>query len=76
MPSRTRSTIAIFVAGAGLSVLVTVLADVLLTRLNAKRRQRLASAEVGAEPKPVDAPRDVHQPIPAATATEGALDAR
>ena len=76
MPSRTRSTIAIFVAGAGLAVLVTVLVDVLLSHYKARRRQRLESAEVRAEPEPVDAPRDVHQPIPAATATEGALDAR
>jgi hypothetical protein len=76
MPSRTRSTIAVFVAGAGLAVLVTVLADALLTRLNAKRRKRLASAEVGAEPTPGDVPRDVHQPIPAASTTESALEAR
>lgn len=32
MPTRTRSTMALFVAGAGLSVLVTVVADVLLSR--------------------------------------------
>jgi hypothetical protein len=76
MPSRTRSTIAIFVAGAGLAVLVTVLVDALLTRHKAKRRQRLALAEVDAEPIPVDPPTDVHQPTPAATATEGALEAR
>ena len=76
MPSRTSSTIAIFVAGAGLAVLVTVVADALLTRHKAKRRQRLASTEVGEEPNPVDAPRDVHEPIPAATANEGSLEAR
>jgi hypothetical protein len=33
MPTRTRSTASIFVAGLGLSVLVTVLVDVLLVRL-------------------------------------------
>lgn len=37
MPTRTRSTIAIFVAGFGLSVLISVLADVLLSR----RRRRI-----------------------------------
>ena len=30
MPSRTRSTVAIFIVGAGLSVLLTVVADILL----------------------------------------------
>jgi hypothetical protein len=75
-PSRMRSTIAIFVAGAGLVVLGTVLLDALLTRYKARRRQRRASAEVGAETKPIDAPTDVHQPTPAATATESALEAR
>lgn len=39
MPSRTRSTVATFVAGAGLTVLLTVLVDVLLTRLLARRRR-------------------------------------
>jgi hypothetical protein len=38
MPARTRSTIAVFVAGLGLSVVLAVLADVLLSR----RRQRIA----------------------------------
>ena len=33
MPSRTRSTVAIFIAGAGLTVLMTVLVDILLIRL-------------------------------------------
>jgi hypothetical protein len=75
-PSRTRSTIAIFVAGAGLVVLVTVLIDAVLTRHKAKRRQRLASAELDAEPIPVDLTTDVHRPTPAGTATEGALEAR
>jgi hypothetical protein len=40
MPSRTRSTIAVFVAGAGISILVTLLADVLLTRRTTSRRER------------------------------------
>ncbi len=33
MPSRTRSTVAIFIAGAGLTVLMTVLVDILLIRI-------------------------------------------
>jgi hypothetical protein len=38
MPSRTRSTAAIFLAGAGLTVLLTVVLDVALTRVAARRR--------------------------------------
>lgn len=37
MPARTRSTIAIFVAGIGISVVVTVLLDVLLVRIGRRR---------------------------------------
>lgn len=37
-PSRTRSTIAIFLAGAGLSVLLGLMSDVLLTRYTGSRR--------------------------------------
>lgn len=40
MPSRTRSTIAIFVAGVGLSILIATVLDVLLTRLKTHLRQR------------------------------------
>ena len=40
MPSRTRSTVAIFLAGAGLSVLMTVVADLLLNRLKSRMWQR------------------------------------
>jgi hypothetical protein len=74
MPARTRLTIAIFAAGAGLSVLTTVLVDVLLSRLKASRRRRLASAEVAAEP--AETPADVPPPYQAATAAEGTLEAR
>jgi hypothetical protein len=81
MPSRTRSTVAIFVAGAGLTVLATVLADVLLGRLSAtRRRRRSAAAEVSAEPaetptevsaEPAETPTEVTQPTePAETPTE------
>jgi hypothetical protein len=74
MPARTRSTIAIFVAGAGLSVLLTVVFDVFMTRFKARRRQRLASAEAGAKPEPADAPRDGHQIDSGATVTPAALE--
>jgi hypothetical protein len=54
MPSRTRSTVAIFAAGAGLSVLLTVLVDVLLTRFSTRRKsraeQRRATEPVGPNP--------------------------
>jgi hypothetical protein len=66
----------IFVAGLGLAILATTVLDVVLTRRSAKRRQRLASAEVGAEPKPVDPPMGLQEPVPATTATQGALEAR
>ena len=76
MPSRTRSTVALFVAGVGLSVLVTVVLDVLLTQLKGRRRQSLAAATsgaVGGEPTPGLARTDVHLPDPAtAAATDGA----
>jgi hypothetical protein len=71
MPSRTRSTVAIFVAGAGLTVLVTVLVDVLLGRLSAAlRRRRWAAAEVSTAP--AETPTEVGQPINA-NPSEGAL---
>ena len=48
MPSRMKSTITIFVAGAGLALLVTVLADVLLTHFKsrAQRRQKFTSRSI------------------------------
>jgi TRAP-type uncharacterized transport system fused permease subunit len=84
MPSRTRSTMAIFIAGAGLTVIVTVLIDVLLGRLSAAwRRRRSADAEVSTAPaetptelthpaEPAERPMEVGQPINANPA-EGAL---
>jgi hypothetical protein len=70
MPARTRSTIAIFAAGAGLSVLTTVLVDVLLIRLSAARR-RSAAAKVTVEP--AEMPTEIPQTINA-TPAEGALE--
>jgi hypothetical protein len=57
MPSRTRSTVAIFAAGAGLSVLITVLLDVLLTRRKSRAEQRRPTEVVG-EPDPARSPID------------------
>jgi hypothetical protein len=73
MPSRTRSTVAIFVAGAGLTVIATVLADVLLGRLwAARRRRRSAAAEVSATPTQVPQPteRSAAAEVSAETPTE------
>jgi hypothetical protein len=46
MPSRTRATASVFVAGLGLTVLVTVLADVLLARLRKLKIRRRRGPEV------------------------------
>jgi len=43
-PSRTRSTVAVFVACAGLAILVGLVADVLLTRWAERRRKRQQTA--------------------------------
>ena len=40
MPNRTKSTVAVFVAGAGIAILVGTVVDVLLTRWKARRRER------------------------------------
>jgi len=59
----------IFVAGAGLTVLATVLADVLLGQLSAaRRRRRLAAAEVSAEP--AGTPTEVTRPTERSAAAE------
>ena len=52
MPSRTKSTISVFVAGAGLAVLAGVVADVFLTRWKARRQKR---QRIPAAPQSVDA---------------------
>jgi hypothetical protein len=73
MPSRTRSTIAIFVAGCGLSVLATVLADVLLVR----RRQRSKAAPLPTSaPSPDRMPTDALEPDGVVGVNQGVMDAR
>jgi hypothetical protein len=74
-PSRTRSTIAIFVAGAGLAVVVTILADVLLTRRKARRRQ-LPPTGADVQPVPADVGPNGQHPAPTASPTEGARETR
>jgi hypothetical protein len=86
MPSRTRSTAAIFVAGAGLVVLLTVIVDTLLIRLIRRKAKRVrgllvedvAEAEaVATELETEDAvPANANEPKHATTAPEGALEAR
>jgi hypothetical protein len=76
MPTRMRSTIAILVAGVGLSVLITVVLDVLLTTIKARRRQRLAPAEAGAHPEPSGASPNGEHPSPAGTAPDDVLEPR
>jgi hypothetical protein len=76
MPSRTRSTISIFAAGFGLSVVVTVLVDVLLCR----RRRRI---DAGPHAKPATkgpildrTPSDVPERDGAVGVNEGVMGAR
>jgi hypothetical protein len=76
MPARTRSTMAIFVAGAGLAVLLTVVVDVLLVRRRAKRVRGLPSAEDAEEPKSAHSPTNANEPNQPTTAPEGALEPR
>lgn len=82
MPSRTRSTIAVFVAGAGLAVLVSVLADVLLSRRKAMKHSGTEADETPVEPpaaadadQPPSIPPPSTGPIPPPS-TQGALEPR
>ncbi|MFL6088065.1 MAG: hypothetical protein ACJ74F_33875 [Mycobacterium sp.] len=77
MPSRMKSTITIFVAGAGLAVLVTVLADVLLTHFISRvRRRRQAQSEVAVGPGLAHPPTQDHQPVNSAALAEGVMESR
>jgi hypothetical protein len=76
MPTRTRSTAAIFIAGAGLVVLLTLIVDILLLRRKAKRVRGLPSADDAEEPKSASSPIDANEPNQPITAPEGALEAR
>lgn len=60
MPSRTRSTIAVFVALTGLAILVGLLTDVLLVRWGARRRKRRPEvAEPADRAEPADGPEKI-----------------
>jgi hypothetical protein len=77
MPARTRSTLAIFIAGLGLTTLLTVVVDVLLTRRKSRSEQRRqAQSEAAAAPDSAQPPKEVQQPIEAAPVPEGVMDAR
>ncbi len=66
MPSRMRSTIATFAAGAGLSIVLTVLFDILMNRRKARAEQRrLENVEAGADPGPVIPSKDFDEPAEA-----------
>ncbi|MGX7729948.1 hypothetical protein ACWPOB_11845 [Rhodococcus sp. 2H158] len=74
MPTRTRSTVAILATGVGLSILFTVLVDVLLTRLKSRRQTR-AQPPSPAGPRPGTSsynPDGEGGRVPA----DGAVDAR
>lgn len=78
MPTRTRSTVAIFVAGLGLSVVVTVLIDVALVALAARRRRIKARppAPLADDVSPLNTPSDSLEPDAVIEGAEGAVDAR
>ncbi|MDH6196224.1 hypothetical protein M2272_002867 [Mycobacterium frederiksbergense] len=77
MPSRTRSTATIFVAGAGLTVVATVLADILLGWLAARRRQSGAAAEVSTEHSGAQSETPTNDGRPTTTThAEGTLEPR
>ncbi|GFG54418.1 hypothetical protein CQY20_00910 [Mycolicibacterium agri] len=75
MPSRTKSTLTILIAGSGLAVLVTVLADVLLShlksRLQRRRQSKLAAAEMS---RPADLPTEDHQPVNSAPVDQAVME--
>lgn len=63
MPSRTQSTVAMFLGGAGLSILITVVVDVFLARrrTRVRRKRQMAGDGAGADGGPA---RTRHQDDP------------
>jgi hypothetical protein len=60
-PTRVRSTFERFLAGVGVSILLTVLVDVLLARRKSRAQQRKqALVEAAAGPNPTHPPNEVH----------------
>jgi hypothetical protein len=76
MPARTRSTIAIFVTGFGLSVVVTVLVDVILGRRRQRIKARSQATSAAEGPSPDRTSSDVAEPNGVVGVHEGAMDAR
>lgn len=76
MPSRTRSTIAIFAAGVGLTIVFTVIVDVLLSRLRRRIRERSRAKAEAVGPSPERTPSELPEPKSVVGVSEGAMDAR
>jgi len=79
MPSRMRSTMVIFAAGLGLSVVVTVLFDVLLGRLRQRIKVRWHAPRADVpdpDRKPGDVPEDIPETESVAALQESAINAR
>lgn len=76
MPARTRSTIAIFVAGFGLSVVVTVLVDMMLSRRRQRIEARSQATSAVERLSPDRTPIDIPEPEGVVGVHEGAMDAR
>jgi hypothetical protein len=76
-PSRTKSTIAVFVAGAGLAILVGVVADVVLMRWKPRRQKRQEKRVQTADgADTADGARNVDLRSKHAAADEVAVDSR
>jgi hypothetical protein len=58
MPSRMKSTLMVLIAGAGLSILFTVLLDIVWLRVKSRLQQRRAAHSHTAEPAASEAPSD------------------
>jgi hypothetical protein len=75
VPSRMKSTLTIFIAGGGLAVLVTVLADVLLTNVKSRlQRRRQAQSEAAEEPDSAHLPTDAHPSVNSAPVAQGVME--
>ena len=81
MPSRTKSTITMLLAGVVLAVLVAVVADLLLTRLSTRRKSRAqqkrrAQSEATAAQESAHPPNGVPRPIEAAPVAEDVMEGK
>jgi hypothetical protein len=77
MPSRTKSTISVFVAGAGLAILAGLVVDVLLIRWKARRQERRQKqVQTADEGDTADGGTNVHPQDKYSAADEVAVDSR